>query len=476
MVPVLCDASSATEILLLHAPYPGVLKFEGMPSSLLHAVAVFAHRLAREGRLSLLGVCDPVAPSPDYYAQLEEILRSPRLRVLCISATNASIEEALRAVELARSVRGHDLLVVVGGPHEDDCDEKVAARVPQVDLSIGGEAEYVLDFVLARFLERDEHPTEFLRWLFHALPTQSLLGGRVTVTSPVLGSMELALPSLTARDLPVPVWTSRRVHFSVFDAPQTLPVLVSRGCSYGKCTFCAEGNREGARLVHQNFDWLAGLIAMHPGAAVYFQDSIFPKSEAVDRQLLPMLRSAGVEWGAQVYLRALTRPWLEQLRRHGCNYLYTGLESGSADILGSIGKVNMNREVALQRLRWMRDLGFRVGISLMFGAISLDGVLIETEATVAETLALVDEIRELGLQVTGFYPNVLTVLSGTELERSLRARGIRLDFYRMPRCPAFSGFEDGAVGHNYRTIPGMLVGGDPLAGLEHRIAPWSGNG
>jgi radical SAM superfamily enzyme YgiQ (UPF0313 family) len=195
---------------------------------------------------------------------------------------------------------------------------------------------------------------------------------------------------------------------------------------------------------------------MRPGAAVYFQDSIFPKNERIERELLPLLKELGVEWGAQVYLRALSRPWLETLRAHGCTYLYTGLESASQEILAAIGKKNMNRNVALERLTWMRDLGFRVGISLMFGAISLDGRLLETEATVAETLQLAADIRALDVDVTGFYPNILTVLAGTELERSLRARGIRLDFYRMPRAEIFAGYEDGGVGYNFVTLGDVL--------------------
>ena len=50
-IPLIQDASSTTSVLLLHVPYPGKLKFHGMPSSLLHAVSVFAHRLVREGQI-----------------------------------------------------------------------------------------------------------------------------------------------------------------------------------------------------------------------------------------------------------------------------------------------------------------------------------------------------------------------------------------------------------------------------------------
>ena len=451
-IPLLVEANPRTEVLLLHAPYPGILRFEGQPSSLLHAVSVFAHRLVADGQLEVLGWCDPGMPSEAYREQLRHLLQSSQVRVLCISTSNAAIEETIWAVQLARTLRGDELLVIVGGPHEDDCDEKVATRVAGVDLSIGGDAEFVLDFVLHSYRSRAERPAAFLRWLRGALPRALLRGSGVTVTSPAWGTMKLELPPQTAADLVPPVWTTKQVRFSVFGGRHTLPVLVSRGCSYGKCTFCAEPNQAGARIVRESFAWLRELVAMHPGAAVYFQDSIFPRGAAIERELLPLLKELQVAWGAQVSLRALSRPGLEQLRAHGCCYLSTGLESGSAEILAAIGKANMNRAVALERLAWMRDLGFRVGISLMFGAISLDGRLLETEATVAETLRLAVDIRALGVEVTGFYPNILTVLAGTELERSLRAHGIRLDFYRMPRTEAFAPFEDGGVGYNFVTL------------------------
>src|SRR5262249_37471003 len=108
------------------------------------------------------------------------------------------------------------------------------------------------------------------------------------------------------------------------------------------------------------------------------------------------------------------------------------------------------------------------------GAISLTGECLETAATIAETLALTEEIRALGAQVTGFYPNVLTILSGTKLERSLRARGVVLDFYRMPRCAEFEGFEDGAVGYNFRTTAGIRGPAMPLELGTRVFGPWEG--
>jgi radical SAM superfamily enzyme YgiQ (UPF0313 family) len=265
----------------------------------------------------------------------------------------------------------------------------------------------------------------------------------------------MELGRILAADLVPPPWTTKRVKFSVFDAAETLPILVSRGCSYGKCTFCAEPNQAASRVVHESFEWVEELAAIRPGAAIYYQDSIFPKTKAVEERLLPAMKKLGVEWGAQVYLRALSRDWLAKLRDHGCMYVYTGMESASTEVLNGIGKGGFSSEMALDRLAWCRDLDLRVGISIMFGAIDLNGRVLETPRTVSETVALTQKIIQTGLRVTGFYPNIMTVLAGTHLERSLRARGFQLDFYKMPRAAEFSCFEDGGVGWNYLTM-GLL--------------------
>ena len=89
----------------------------------------------------------------------------------------------------------------------------------------------------------------------------------------------------------------------------------------------------------------------------------------------------------------------------------------------------------------------------------------ERVTRVAETLQLAADIRALGIEVTGFYPNIMTVLAGTELERSLRARGIRIDFYRMPHAAVFEGSRMGEWGS---TSSRLAVTAQP--GLAQRLA------
>lgn len=454
-IPIIPNPSTATSVLLLHAPYPGKLKFNGMPSSLLHAIAPLAHRLLAAGALDQLGILDPATADDTYRSTLARALTSPTLRVLCISSSTAAGDELVRAIELARSLRGEDLFIVVGGPHEDDCELKTAARLPGIDLSIAGDAEQVLDFILHAYLMRDETPRDFVATLAVDLPLQPLRGGRVVVSGPACGSITLNLPRLTPSDLAPPVWTNKRVSFSVFPDRETLPVMVTRGCPYGRCAFCAEPNRD-AFLMHSEFAWIQDLVALRPNAALYLQDSILPAGATVEERLLPMLRELSRPWGCQVYLPTLTRAFLQKLASNGCNYIYTGLETADPAILAAVGKHNLTENLALERLAWARDCGVQVGVSLMFGALGNSGQLLETQATIAATVEMADRILAAGVPVAGFYPNIMTILPGTALARGLASHGIPPDFYRMPRSQAFRDFEDGAVGYNFTTLPGLV--------------------
>lgn len=448
------DPKPTTEVLLVHVPYPGRLKFDGAPSSLLAAATPLASALGADGRADRVGIIDPRADDSAYYAALEDALRGGNVRVVCLSSSTAAIEVTARTVRFVREMLGERVLIIVGGPHEDDVEEKVAQRIAGVDLSIAGEVEHVLAAVVQAYLEDDDTPGEFSRSLPAKLGDLGVVAGQGTITSahwPPPATRPLDFGKVTLDELPPRAHAIRPIRFSVFDATFTVPLMVSRGCTYGRCTFCAESSPDMRARVLTEFEWLRDVIDRHRGAALYFQDSIFPTTPAVRSALLPMLRELGVEWGCQVYLPTLSRRWLGELALHGCRYIYTGLESASDEVLQATGKNALHAELAVDRLRWTTAHGIRVGVSLMFGAMRDNATAIESEASVDSTIRLAHRIQDAGVAVAGYYPNVQTVLPGTQLARALAQSGYDLDFYRVPKCEAFAGLEDGAYGYNFVT-------------------------
>jgi len=450
---VVPQATPGTVVLLIHAPYPAQPRFDGLPSSLLSASARLIEYLAEHG--IPFGLMDPAASSEAFYEDLEAVLRSGSVRAVCISTSTAAIEETARIARTVRAVCGSSPLVVVGGPHEDACRVKVAEAISEVDVSISGDAEFVLPALVRRFLElpvAEMSASKALEFLGGAPPP---LRGRGIVTSRVWGQpfgRPFDFGPTEVESFHTRCHVARPVRFDVFPGGTAVPLTISRGCSYGLCTFCSEGGPGVKAQVCSDFEWVADLSARHPGVPLYFQDSIFPATRRVRQELFPKLRGLGVEWGCQVYLPTLSERLVAELAEAGCTYLYTGIESGSDDILRAIGKTGLTRELVLERLGWFARQGVRAGLSLMFGAMADDGRLLETELTVSETVALVHELDDLGVPIAGIYPNVQTVLPGTAIDARLHARGHALDFCKMPRAPEFAAFEDGVVGYNFATI------------------------
>lgn len=460
-VLVIPTANAGSEVLLIHAPYPGVLRFPGLPTSLLHAVAPLAHALERRGELSRLGLLDPGNSSEQFYEVLRALLASSAVRIVAISTSTAAIEETARIVALVREVMGDAPMVVVGGPHEDACEERVAHRLDGVDISVAGEGGSPLRALVEGFLaSQNGSPCEFVSNFPASIHPAAGHRGRFSLASGHFeddgGVVAFDLGAVGVAELPMRPLVERRIHFDVFNSTETIPVMVSLGCSFGRCTFCSEAAPEWRRSALPSFEHLRELLSTRPGAALYFQDSILPSSPPVRERLLPLLLELEVEWGAQAYLGTLTKPWVEELARHGCRYVYTGLESAAPEVLRAVGKRPLSSAEVLKRLEWLRKEGLQAGISLMFGSMTTDGALLETAETVGETMELAAAIVERGVNVAGFYPNVQTVLPGTALARGLEHARQHLDFYRMPRTAAFGGFEDGGVGYNFLTTGGLV--------------------
>ncbi len=457
---IIPTAGQDSSVLFIHAPYPGQLKFQAQPSSMLMAAGPYARHLASDGRLAELGYLNPESATDSFYADLEQLVRTGEVRAVCITTSTAAIGEAIRIVETVRRVQTRDLLVVAGGSHEDDVEEKMAHRLAGVDISISGDAEHFLAAVLRAHEVWPERRSKklFLNRLLPLLTGLPATAGRVRVSSREwgkAGGVSFDGGIAEADELLRRPWIDQKNRFSVFEAEETLCFMVSRGCPYGRCTFCAEAVLgPGRQSTVSSFEPLLEVVDVHPGAALYFQDSIFPNTESVRTELLPLLKSTGREWGCQVYLRTVSRGFLELLAAHGCRYIYTGLESAVGEITAAAGKPGLTRELARQRFSWMADLGLTAGISLMFGVMALDGRCLETPATVAETVAFALELAASDLDVVGIYPNVQTVLPGTALAEGLAQSGLDLDFYRMPRASCFGGLEDGAVGYNFATLEG----------------------
>lgn len=330
---------------------------------------------------------DTDSPMPALYEQglLDEVLaRDPEL--VCL--TLAFPEQVLESFRLARLLK---------------------RRRPGIHIALGGP---MLNVKTERWFEQgwifDSFDSVFVGDAGQALPEliESLDGRRAreSVTNllwrdtrgTVRRNTEVAVLD-DLRSLPLP-------DFEPFDLKRAFtprpiyPAMLSRGCYWGRCTFCSIGWRENYRVLPpERIRDLARLIAAQPAARfVGMADSSVPPAAA--RQFSQVIRDErlGLVWegGMKFAKPFLDADYVETLAAGGCRSLKLGFESASQRVLDL-----MDKGVQLAEIPRMLEQMRRVGISPeLFWFI---GFPTESRREALQTLEWLLEHRQL-YDLTGF--------------------------------------------------------------------------
>ena len=175
---------------------------------------------------------------------------------------------------------------------------------------------------------------------------------------------------LTADAIQTPDFTGLKIE--EYLSPQTcLPVIASRGCYYGQCTFCDHFHHLTAhhvRPVSKVLDELQALRARHGVKHFFFVDDCLPV--ATLRDLSEKLKDnpeGGIRFMAEIRPEAtLTRHLLERAASAGCHALLFGLESGSQETLDRMHK-GTNLQVAQRVLAQAHAAGILTWCFFMVG-------------------------------------------------------------------------------------------------------------
>ncbi|MBI4704740.1 MAG: radical SAM protein [Deltaproteobacteria bacterium] len=282
--------------------------------------------------------------------------------------------------------------IVVGGPHATALPREMLAHHPDIDTVVCGEGEQTL-------LELAER----------------LVAGRSTAGLPGTafrspgGAAQLGPARRPVRDLDE--LASVHEHFA------THLVLTSRGCPF-HCTFCAAAASWGkgyrTHSVPYVLDAIEQALARVPVKMLQVKDDTF----SVDRRrvlaLCRGIRARGLRfaWSCDSRADLLDEELLREMRLAGCERLSLGVESGSPQILRSIGK-----EISLEAVLRATELCKRVGIQVRY--FMMLGNRGESTATVRESLALIERA-----QPHQYLFACLSVYPGTADFLELERRGV----------------------------------------------------
>jgi hypothetical protein len=176
-----------------------------------------------------------------------------------------------------------------------------------------------------------------------------------------------------------------------FSPEPVIPLLLSRGCYWRRCTFCVHYRSAGLTYRMHSMDFT---IEMLKG----FVDRGIRNFAFIDEMISPphfqRLAKAIKEAGLDIAYYALTKPTrdfatehLVQMAESGCKYLLWGLESGNQRVLDLMDKGSKIEDVS-----WVLKRAYAAGIANHVFMIC--GFPTETELEFAQTIKFLDDHRD----------------------------------------------------------------------------------
>ncbi len=184
-----------------------------------------------------------------------------------------------------------------------------------------------------------------------------------------------------------------------------------RGCPFA-CIYCTypiiEGSRLRLRPVDDIIAEIRALVDLHGVDYIYFVDDIFNYPPEFAERLCRAMVASGVavNWSAFINPRFITPRLVRIMVEAGCDAFEFGTDSGSPSMLKNLGK-----SFAVEDIRAASLLCGEHGVD--FAHYILFGGPGETEATVLESFALMDEVAPTAvIAMTG-----IRIYPGTPLYR-----------------------------------------------------------
>jgi anaerobic magnesium-protoporphyrin IX monomethyl ester cyclase len=269
------------------------------------------------------------SPMQNLYAEglLDEVLQGdPELVGICL----AFPEQTVEALRLARRIRAArpDVTIALGGPLLGVHPERWV------------EGEWVFDFVdylvvgdgafsIVELVEALEGHRAFesVRNLVHRRAGSVVRNDPTPWLEPL---DDLPLPDFDSLDLtrfftPLPIY----------------PLMLSRGCYWGRCTFCSIGWRENYRMLsRESIERHARQLAGRGARYVQLQDSSIPPRGAHRLAEVVRAEALGLHWegGFKFSPNLLDAGYCRDLYEGGCRSLKLGLESMNQGVLDLMEK------------------------------------------------------------------------------------------------------------------------------------------
>jgi len=347
--------------------------------------------------------------------QIGKILEDFRPDLIGISSVTSSADESYSLANYLK-LKFRNIPIVYGGPHASCFPEMILENIKNLDLLVCGEGEITFKNIIDFYKKEDKLPQD--------LPgTWGKKGGewlKNPPTKPVLNLDQLLPPAYELFDYggvykPLPLQYKKL---------PTANMITSRGCPYGRCTFCYEAGRasqlyrrHSPQRVVEEIKFLINKlgvkeIAFWDDNFLISEDWIFKFCDLLDRERLK------IPWSVVARIDTITKRMLERAVRSGLWNIFFGIETGNQDLLDRIKK-GITLDQIRQAIRWSNELGIDTRGSFM---LALPG---ETPEKAMNTIRFACEIDVTYAQFLPTHPDW-----GTELYDDAIASGRVVPLYR----------------------------------------------
>lgn len=383
-------------LVLAVSPNPGLMisfEYQGMPPLGIGYLGTYLKKFDYSVKLLDMSFRDITI------INLLDIIRERKPKLVGLSCTT---ETYLNAVRIATIIKDEfpDIIIEVGGPHVT-FEYESALDTGVIDYVIQGEGEISLK-QLCDYVIRGEGRVEDFKGIVYRKD------GETIVTPPqelICNLDELDYPDRSLFD-----------RLESYAHPATCST--SRGCP-GRCIFCAASAMSGgkyrlrsAKNVVEEIKYLKSLGFTH----IDIIDDTMTASIKRLNEILDEILAAdlGITFYCESRVDVMSKELLSKMKDAGLTIIQFGVEAGSQKMLDSLKK-NITMEQIRDTFRWCHELGITASTNMIIGQP------FDTQETIADTLAIAEEIASLGAAVNF---TVCTPFPGTALWEHEKDYGI----------------------------------------------------
>jgi len=339
------------------------------------------------------------------FSRIADEIAKRKPDIIGLTATTATIPEALRTAEIADKVCP-DSKIILGGAHFTFIPERTMKENPAIDIGCIGEGEETI-VELAQTLERGGDLNSVRGLIFRR-------DGELVRTPPrpLIADLD-SLPFPARHLLPME-------EYRAFGKKRILgTIFTSRGCPFN-CVFCSSsllfGKKFRARSPQNVVDEIEEFQRTYKTSFVEIVDDTFTLDRKRVEAICDEIRQRRLDtiWVCSSRVDLLTRELMGTLRRAGCVMIYFGVESGVQRVL-NLMKKGIKIEQAERCMRWAREVDMKTVASFVIG---MPG---ETKEDIEQTIKFMKKLDPDYVQIS-----VATPYPGTELYEMAKEQGLLL--------------------------------------------------